>query len=270
MSLPPRTYVKRFESMAQFVAGLSGKTLNGTGGTKFEGGETLEQSKRLASQGWPHIVDDANKIIADIEASGLIARGQPTYVNDVAGAFPNVPAYLAGSPECMFRRGRSELLGEQSPLSVYLDVSVSWDITAEQLKRRGIAILALVLILSERRPVELNLYSSLGSRAERSAQIPIVRIETQPLDISSATYALASAGFLRNLCFAFGTPHGFDGAWAWATPPTEKKHQDDIRRVLGASEQDLVIYGAYSRDPHIADPIKWLHSQLKLHMPQDE
>jgi hypothetical protein len=274
MSLPKGVHLERFASVDAFVShvdGLSGRQRGRA--SAFTGHETFEQSVKLARDGWPHIVDDANKIIADIEASGLIARGQPTYVNDVAGAFPNVPAYLAGSPECMFRRGSSELLGEQSPLTVYLDVSVWAGTDADQIKKRGIAILALVMILSERRPVDLYVFSSLGAGmfgGGNQALFCVMPVETRPLDISTATYALTSAGFLRNLCFAWADKHGFDGGYAWHKEPRDDATRELVREVLGASPQDLVIYGAGTNEKHLTDPIGWLHDQLKAHMPQSE
>jgi hypothetical protein len=157
-------------------------------------------------------------------------------------------------------------LGEQSPLTVYLDVCVSSGISPTELTERGIAILALVLILSERRPVDLYVYST---AANHDAHIPLVRIETRPLDISAATYALASAGFLRNLCMGFGDTFDYRGGWAWGLDPTRREHQEKVRAAFGASEQDLIIYGGFSEDPHIRNPVKWLHEQLKLHMPID-
>ena len=267
-STAAKTHCARFTGMADFLASLPGH--GKARGARFTGGESFEDSRRNCVDGWPHIVARAEGLLDQIEASGLLAAGQPAYVLDVAGAFPCVPAYLAGVPDNMFRRAPSTQMGEQSPLTLYLDVCVSAGVSAKQLTERGIAILTLVLALSRVRPVDLCLYATLGASGEFNAIIPIVPIATAPLDVSSATYALASAGFLRNLCFAYAEPRGFDGNWAWHQNPMDRAFRDRVRGVLDAQPQDLVIYGGHVSDPHIAQPVEWLKEQLALHLPQGD
>jgi len=261
-----KTHIKWFDSVESFVADLPASSHRG--GTSWEGRESYEQSKRLTAAGWPDVVPEAESLITEIEHSGLMTRGRPRMALDMVGFVPCVPAYIAGAPESMFATDTSTQLSDISPMTLYVDACGSGAISAEKLKARGVALMALVLALSERRPVDLVIYAGMGNRGNGSAVFPVIRIESRPLDVSAAAYALSSAGFLRNLCFTYADRQGWSGAWAWGKQPTEETYQARVRELLGVTDQDLVLYGAHSTDPHIADPKTWLKKQLALHNPE--
>lgn len=263
-----RTCIQRFNSMADFIAALPQGYRGRTKREAWYGGESYDDAIRNVEIGWTHIVPQAQALIDQIELSGMITRGQPLYVNDVAGNFPNVPAYLAGEPECMFRRGETAAAGELAPITVYIDVAVGCTVSPAQMVERGIACLALVMILSERRPVELFLYSGLGPNSGTTAQIPIIPLETRPMDMAALTYALASAGFYRRLCMGWSYQFGYNGGWPWGVNPQSQPKDGRVRAALGAELQDLVIFGAGNNEPMINNPLAWLHEQLKLHLPE--
>lgn len=264
-NLPGRVYSKRFETMQAFIAECPASYLPADA---FSGYESMADAKRNSIEGRISLVPQAEALLSQIETSGLIARGAPMYVNDVAGAFPNVPAFLSGQPECMFRRGEAPALSEQSPMTVYVDCCASAAVSAKQLQERGIAILALVLALSERRPIDLYVYASLGGT--HVATVPVVRIEARPLDIAAASYAFTAAGFLRQMCMGWSVPGGYIGGWAFGSPPPSTRHQECMRTVLGAEPDDLVVYGAYIGDRLVNDHLAWLKAQLALHFEQVE
>lgn len=262
-NLPGRVYSKRFETMQAFIAECPASYRTAD---DFNGYESMADAKRNSIEGRLSLVPQAEALLSQIETSGLIARGAPAYVNDVAGAFPNVPAFLSGHPECMFRRGDVEALSEQSPMTVYVDCCASAAISAKELQGRGIAILALVLALSERRPIDLYVFASLGE--SDVATVPIVRIEARPLDIAAASYALTAAAFLRQMCMGWSAPGGYRGGWAFDLTPTNVAHQRHIRTILGAEKQDLVVHAAFVGDKLHDKPLEWLKSQLAIHFSQ--
>lgn len=262
-NLPGRVYSKRFETMQDFVSSCPSSYLPAD---SFTGHESMVDAKRNSIEGRLSLVPQAEALLSQIETSGLIARGAPLYVNDVAGAFPNVPAFLSGQPECMFRRGEAETLSEQSPMTVYVDCCASAGVSAKKLQARGIAILALILALSERRPIDLYVFASLGEYDV--ATVPVVRIEARPLDIAAASYALTAAAFLRQMCMGWATPGGYRGGWAFGLVPTNFAHQAHMRTILGAEEQDLVIHAAFSGDELVDKPLEWLKAQLAIHFAQ--
>lgn len=262
-----KTIVRRFDGMGSFIAALPVKSEIGAEGRDWTANESYHDSLRLCRDGWKHIVPKAEAMLDEIETSDLLTPATPSYMLDVAGFNPCVPAFLANDPACMYRRAVSSAASETAPLSIYVCAAASGSLSADTLKSRGIAILTLVLALSRVRPIELFVYWE-GSGTKCPAFLPVVSIDTGPLDLSSATYALASAGFLRNLCFAWGEPYGFHGGFAWGSRPDQPDHQRRIRDVLGAREHDLVLYGASATDPLARDPMAWVKAQLKLHAPQ--
>ena len=113
-----------------------------------------------------------------------------------AGHMPNVPAFIAGHPQSMRRRARR--LHEAAPITVLVDVGVSEAFSHEKILTRGAAIMALCRVLASYRAVQLYVVeaSKVASGAE---SVIAVRIDSAPLDLAHAAWALCGAGFLRQI-----------------------------------------------------------------------
>lgn len=276
MATKLKNHVERFEGMTDFLSALPVETDKFKGGDSWTNGEKYTESRKLCFYGWQKSVTSAESMIDSIESAGILTRGTAAYRRDVAGAFPNVPAFLAGEPESMWRRDMIDAaLSEQAPMNIYLDVCCSGGITASQVEARGHAVIALVMALSERRPVELYLYSGMGN--DDVAFIPVVKIETKPLDIAAASYAIASSGFMRNLCFTYADMksralygRNWQGHWAWNLSPRSEPYRKQIQSALNITDSDLIIYGGHLQESSIREPVKWVKEQLELHMPNLE
>lgn len=262
----------RFDTLEQFLAVADTKraSVRSEGNRAWRGNEDYDQSRQRCFTGNTSNVSRAESILEKIEASGLIKRGTLGYVPDVAGEFPNVPAYLAGDVECMMRKGETETATDRSPLRVYVDLCVGADWSADALINRGVHILALVQLLSERRVVELYWFASMGlsgaaGKTYGAPAIPVVPLETQPLDLSTASHVLASAGFFRNVCFAFNYAQGGGRDIPWAFGSSSAWEQ--VRTGLGAEPDDLVVHGGANYDTLKSDPMAWLISQLTKYAP---
>jgi len=191
---------------------------------------------------------------------------RPSWDLSVAGQFPCVPAYLAGVPDCMYRRDSRKT--DSAPLRVFASIGVSGGITAADAERRGAAVLALCMKLEAVRPVELYLYSDMGGSGY--ACTPIVRVQTQPLDLASASYAMANIATLRRICFRFVDYHTnnlWQGGWAWDLDPSHSVARDATRAAVGATADDLVIPAMYVDDPCVTTPVEWINRQLNRYAP---
>jgi hypothetical protein len=105
------------------------------------------------------LVAEADKFLSQIEDQMPVSRGWRN-IDDVVGAVPNVPAFLAGHPQCM--RRRAHVAKDTAPLAIYMDLTSSGGISAEKVERRGVVLLALARLLVEHRPVELWVGAALG------------------------------------------------------------------------------------------------------------
>lgn len=257
-----------YDDLSQFLAVVDGAN------TKYKtekrsqswNTETYATARERCTTGNADLAARAATIIEKIEASGIIKRGTLGYVQDVAGEFPLVPAFVAGDHECMMRKGETEMQTDRSPLKVFVGVGGGQDWTADQLLSRGVYVMALVQLLSERRAVELYWYCPLGTSSDATPTCPVVPIQTQPLDTSTAAHILASTGFFRSLCFAFNSAKGGTYGsipWAWHRPDLTPR----LRDALGAEPSDLVVHSGENFSAFKDTPEQWLIDQLTKYAP---
>lgn len=226
--------------------------------------QTFDQALENIRKGRPESVAKAAKLFEEL-SSDSIETSQLQWQYDLAGAIPCVPSYLAGEPMSMRRAIPVKV--NTAPVCVFASVCMSAGFNQEHIEKRGIAILALCQKLSNFRPLELYLYADIeGSRENGGAAIPVIKLETSPLDLTTASYAITDAAFLRHLCFKWGYQHGFETSWAWHEDPNSQRAQVKIRQELKAETQDLIIPGGYYQDPIIREPVKWINEQLKKYV----
>lgn len=226
----------------------------------WTGDESWASAKRNLLVGKLESVPKASALL-DSLAEHSIELEQTVWEPSVAGAFPLVPAFLSGQPETMLRPVPTA--SDRSPIRVYASVCCSGGVGAADLEKRGIAILALCQKLGAVRPIELFVYADMGGPGH--AFMPCIKVETSPLDLATATFALTSAGFLRQLCFAWAEQYGWGGAWAWGDAPTSSSSQRLTRDALGLSETDLLIPGGFVTDPLIRKPVEWINEKVAFY-----
>lgn len=112
----------------------------------------------------------------------------------VIGGAPNVPAFLAGNPACMYRVDRVKSRGAYN---VFVDTGVSCGIKKSQVTDAGIEILIRVLRLANHYPV--NLYVGDLGRWDGKIYGHAVKIidAGRAFNTARASYALTETGFLR-------------------------------------------------------------------------
>ena len=241
---------------------------------KFNGFTTWDQAATRAGLGHDDAVPQAKKLLDKLEAS--ISVETIAYTSSVAGVFPNVPEYLAGEPECMMEPTPST--SDQAPLAVYVDLTTSEGITADQYRKRGIAVLALAMMLSQVRPISLHVCTVMGCRKRidgENASLVTARIETAPLDLARAAYAMTDVAVPRRLFYGISEQvHEFEGSWPTlkgagygeaASPAYVKR----VRELLDLGDEVLYIPAVSLFTGEAAqmvnEPVKWINAKLALY-----
>lgn len=223
------------------------------------GGETAEDTLRYARQGNAAIVPAAERLIDRLTA--ICGTERISWQPDVCGAYPIVPEFLAGVPECM--RRRVSVPDERAPINIHVSVSASAGVSAEQIEARGAAILALVLLLSRDRPISLNVLE-IGRREDGADSVLSVPINTTPLDVATAAWALSSAAFFRRLIL--GVHCAINPAASSFPSDHSTNRAGCMRRICtelgGDPERDLLIDGVRVGDAMLNDPVAWVQEQL--------
>lgn len=229
----------------------------------WSGNQTYSEAKTNLWRGDPEGNAKSQKLLDAIEADG-IELAQSYWDNDRTGFIPCIPSFLAGSPDSM--RRLQEMQSEATPIKIYVDIALSASFSSEQLVTRGAAILALSRKLQAIRPVEVCLFASLYGKASKkdgtgACAIPVIKIDTNPMDLTTASYAFTNPAFLRQICFGWAKQYGFDGRWAWNEHPGYST-REKLRKFFLLSETDMLIDGAYSTDELMRDPVKWVNDQV--------
>jgi hypothetical protein len=245
--------IKRYPSVASLARDAQAVnpfhlSLSGLGGAYF-GHETAADSIAKAISGDPARVADAERLLSQISAE--IDVPERPWIADCAGAYAVVPDFLAGMPDCMRRRDTVEQ--DESPVRILCSVAASMTLDADTLMRRGCAVLALVIALSRIRPVELSVYCAVAD--DDAESVIVAAINTQPLDLATAAYALTSAGFARRLCYNLSRHHHFGRKRCGLSFAPAA---DDALRATA----DLVIGAARASDPMIDQPVAWVNEQI--------
>lgn len=266
-----KSHIGKFESVAAFGNRLQGLPSNHSG-RRFAGRETMEQSLAFCRNGDNSLVPQAEKLLAKF--TDRLEVPQRTYMPDVCGSYPIVPEAIAGYPLSM--RRRVEMESDSAEIHVYVNITCSMSEGKDTFVKRGTAVLALVWALSRIRPVSLYVMSTLdGPNFGEDENVTVCKINTQPLDLATACYALTSPGFLRNVCFTYAeriSPlGGFAGSW-----PQGYNHRDPdkyhagLRQRLGAPKDSLFIRPVFSGDLSVTNSEKWIAEQLAKFTNRDD
>lgn len=259
-----------FDSVEQFArtcAGLPAAAIARASsfGLDWYGGLDWNETVARALRGDDSLVPQAEALIAKLEGAIEVQGYQVR--PDVWGSRVSVPDYLAGSPTSM--RRRAKVASDLSPIGVYVSVTSSASISAETLLRRGTAILALIMKLERVRPVSLRLITELDGVADGN-HVQVIPIESQPLNLSTACFALARTGFDRHLCHAYGHAcDGYAGGWAARIHDGETAYTQWLRDHVGMAPQDLYIKRAAVGDALLSDPVAWINQQVQKTMEEN-
>jgi hypothetical protein len=198
----------------------------------------------------------------------------PSWQADVAGAFPDVPAFVAGDPMSMRRMVNQ--VSDTRPIRIFVGMASSCTFSAEQLAKRGALVSALALQLSKTRSVDVYAINSgrktfsRGSLNGQSFDWSVMVKLPKPISASDLSYWLCHQASVRGLLYA--CERTFSGPLSWpallypfndyCTPAAIRAHA----QLWGASESDIVVPFPYSNSQAqaemLAKPEAWLKATL--------
>lgn len=244
-----------------------------SGASDWTGNHTPQQALTCMRDGNLAGVAKSDQFLAQFEHMVPISTGRRTRDN-VVGAMPNVPNYLAGNPYNM--RLKTRVSSQSAPLTIFADITSSSTFWSNVLEPRGAAILALVRLLALSRPVELYAIVASGNRGRTSYRWnTCVKIDTAPLDLARAAYILTHPGCCRHLFYRMEFMHVHDdphhhgfggGPWPFNdTALSRATHADALKAAISPTSDVLYVPGVYAKDQMVKDPAAWLKAMLAQH-----
>jgi hypothetical protein len=230
------------------------------------GGMSYEQSTEAVRSGDLTGVAASDKLLAEMESLVPVSKSWRT-VDSVVGMCPNVPQYLAGNPYNMRLKRRCATV--TAPLSIFVELVASAGIKAETCLKRGAAMLALVRMLANLRPVELWCVVAIGQKNSRSSLC--VRLDTAPLDLARAAHMLTHPSVFRALGYKsleheFYRLIGWKGHWAFGDHGLHvRTAAESYRRVLNPGSDVLFIPPVHLTDQYLTEPASWLRTMIARH-----
>jgi len=160
----------------------------------------------------------------------------------------------------MRRRKRAE--HEAAPVTIFVDVFASAMFSHDDIVTRGAAVLALTRILSAHRPIELYVaLASTGGSGTTGAFA--VRINSTPLDLAHASFALMGVSFLRRIGFV--TLEGINRSHPF--PPLQGYTLSDIaQEMLTLGTSFIAIPGVVSSVTR--EPERWITERIREVAPE--
>jgi len=187
-----------------------------------------------------------------------------TWEHDVAGAFPDVPTFLAGQPDCMWNLLPD--MSDKAPLRIWVGVTSSGGISEAQLVKRGAVLAAFAIMMSKKRQVLITPYVNLGSY-RRDGSIISWDITTSPINLSTIMASLSEPDVVRHVgidACRLDNP-GVTGAWH-----PDAYNEKKMREHLGANPQDLFLPSIFLYDPMLEEPETWLKEKIELYNDPDK
>jgi hypothetical protein len=262
--------VVRFDSVGEAVRFVTASKSPAIGEYRDGGksdfyGRDWKAVQKLQAHGDPEAVKRVTKILDQIDVS-FRDREKDAWVPGVAGAYPVVPEFLSGEPECM--RHRQPVTDDRSPLRIYLGICVSAGVSIETAQKRGAAVAALALRLNEERPVEL--WAVADMKCNGKTILVSFRIPTLSASANEIAFALGAIESLRRIGFGViadlsGATNGGCIQWAWDGNPSSEKHLRSLRQALRLNEGDVLLPGGHLDEVNrmARDPVKWVHDKLE-------
>lgn len=206
--------------------------------------------------GAPELTATAEKFMARFEHDVFLGRGF-SIVDDVCGAMPNVPAFISGNPYNM--RYRKRVRSNRAPLSIFFELTGSAG-TMVTRAERGAAMLALVRLLANTRPVDLWTLTTYGRHGVMN--MVACRVDSAPLDVARAAAQLCDMDVLGMITHVNNDLLG-GGNWSYGVPELERKWSGEaLRRVICPANELLFIPASYIADAH-NQPEQWVRDMLK-------
>jgi hypothetical protein len=172
------------------------------GAFAWNGNVTMGEARDLVRKGWnerPNLSTFAEKILASGETCSHVETE-----NSVAGAFPDIGAYLTGNPESMV-----QFMEKPAPriLTVAFDIAALSNITPMQMFRRGAIAVATVETLTRAgygvKLVAVAAKTGYSKSTQKSISYSVtIKESTSLLDMDSLTFWACHPASQRRIMFS--------------------------------------------------------------------
>lgn len=205
------------------------------------------------------LVPKAEELLDKIDAA--VETPHSEWIPSIYGAYPIVPEFLANNPECM--RHRTQVPTDAAPVSIYVSTTSSGSIDHNVMLARGVAILALVMKLQAIRPIDIYLLAETHGQTDGEL-LQVIRIPTQPVNISVAAFVLSRVGWARHLTYNVARMvDKFNGSWPRHYNMGDSAWVRHVRETLNMQPHDLYIGAAREWDEMVLHPVEWVNSWVK-------
>jgi hypothetical protein len=281
------TIVRRFNSVYDYVQVMK-PIIARTGGSEqndqsWSDNVSTHEAMRLAVEGMPGLASKMSGIVDHLWRTDISADRRKKYRPSLAGSRVSVPEYLGGSPTCMRQRMNADTAVQA--ITMYVNMTCSHNISASDMLKRGATILSLLEWLQATgTTVDLYLINDIeagyakledpesgAKEREKRDLVQVIRVESRPLDISTASFAIAHVAFVRQICYQAGKDLDWRGMWPnamrtlegygrFGSSPEYKQH---LAELIDMQPGDLYIPSVQSGDPIISRPGEWLQARIK-------
>lgn len=210
-------------------------------------GGTLDNSVKLAREGWGEIRDDVERIKLHVTALTDAETVSDTFgfTYDVAGQAIDMGRYMEGQPECMLESVLQPVARKGKVVRVLVPVDFTSEVEPKQAMRRGAGIVALVDSLAKAHyTLEVwaimsgkgsgsggpSSYKANGKSANRWTYIVKVASAAMPYDPAAVAFGLGHCSMLRRLAFS-----------------VLNQENDDMRAFNNITDSGGGSYGGVSR-----------------------
>lgn len=212
-----------------------------------------KETHKRTLNGDESLVSPAQDIISQVLADAPETQGTK-WSPSPCGAYPIVPEYLAGVPHCM--RAHAVTTDERNPIKVFVSFFVSGGVDKQKYIKRGYAIMAMLLALQSRRPIDLTLFIACGDIKGYLT----IDVETKPLAVAQVAFALTHPGFFRHF--------GNGAMYALGSSTLHSENHETIKTWLGFDPvNDIYVPAQILRDPEAMavenDPIAWVNRKVR-------
>jgi hypothetical protein len=203
-----------FDSFGEFIRKAKSNTAPqssnqrdfGDGDEGWSQSRDLQDATNKASEGWHDIRPEVD-IVLDVLEERLAERLSSLYVNEFAmsGSSVDMGRFVTGEPECMVEWAPMPEESMGRVVKILVSGTASSMISAEDIKRRGIAILALIDSLHKMGVgIELWWESPIKGSSDKRTYSTVVKMHdsSEPMDIDSIMFAMAHPSMLRRLVFS--------------------------------------------------------------------
>lgn len=203
----------------------------------------------------------ANRIASGVARMTANVSSRPAWEYAPAGAYPVVPAAIGGDPFSM--RSRTMTQDSTAPLRVFVPLNCSGAINADDYAAVLVDVLCAMLVMAERRPVELIGYGSLESKIDFNGDEAGGVFVTVPIPFTFLDYRTLALWtdnaigrtVLMGMTACFGV--GYEGHWPFYkrtsgykgdADPTSAPMQAAWREHMDLTDEDVLIPPLFGKD----------------------